>query len=351
MKLLTRYKLNNVFKRYEKLNLLFGNTQYVFGKYQFQKVSNENVNIKRLVDCFKNYREIEKDIFITQKISEEESLDVLILIEEELIILKRKMKIALDKLETLLFPCLVGNKKNIFLEIRAATGGNEASIFAGDLFRMYSRYSEQQKWDMKVINMHEGEYGGYKEIIVKLSGNNIFDYLKFESGTHRVQRIPTTESQGRIHTSTCTVAVMMDSDATNNIEINYVDLKIDTFKASGAGGQHVNKTDSAIRITHIPTNIVVECQNQRSQHKNKAQALSILKIKLFRLNFEKRKRQEDDIRRHLVGSGNRSERIRTYNYPQGRVTDHRISLTLYKLDKIMNGDLNDVIKLLIQNIR
>ena len=237
---------------------------------------------------------------------------------------------------------------NVFLEIRAGTGGDEAAIFAGDLFRMYSRYAERQGWRLEVLSERPGEHGGYKEIITRIEGRQVFGQLKFESGAHRVQRVPDTETQGRIHTSACTVAILPASDELAEIEINKADLRVDTFRASGAGGQHINKTDSAIRIVHIPSGLVVECQEERSQHKNRARAMSLLHARLNDMQQAAADKQQSDARRLLVGSGDRSERIRTYNYPQGRVTDHRINLTIYKLDEVMQGDLDAVIQPLIQ---
>ncbi|MGH8223568.1 MAG: peptide chain release factor 1, partial [Woeseiaceae bacterium] len=233
--------------------------------------------------------------------------------------------------------------RNVFLEIRAGTGGDEAAIFAGDLSRMYARYAETMGWHVEVLSAREGEHGGYREIICRLTGNGIYARLKFESGAHRVQRVPATESQGRIHTSACTVAVLPEADEVDEIEINANDLRIDTYRASGAGGQHVNKTDSAVRITHLPSGIVVECQDERSQHKNRARAMSLLQARLLDMEIAQREAEQARERKLLVGSGDRSERIRTYNYPQGRVTDHRINLTLYKLDEILDGDLDQVI--------
>jgi peptide chain release factor 1 len=247
-------------------------------------------------------------------------------------------------LQILLLPSDPNDTANVFLEIRAAAGGDESAIFAGDLFRMYSRYAETQGWRVEVINSNQGEHGGYKEIIVRIEGDKVYSQLKFESGAHRVQRVPVTESQGRVHTSTCTVAVMPEAKEIEEININPADLKVDTFRASGAGGQHVNKTDSAIRITHLPTGVVVECQDERSQHKNRARAMSLLQAKLLSSEQDKQRAQQAAARRNLVGTGDRSERIRTYNFPQGRLTDHRINLTLYKLDEIVEGDLGPVIR-------
>jgi len=233
--------------------------------------------------------------------------------------------------------------RNIFLEIRAGTGGDESALFAGDLFKMYSRYAERAGWKIDLISQSHSDLGGYKEIIIKISGQEVYARLKFESGGHRVQRVPETETQGRVHTSACTVAVMPEADELEEVKINPVDIRIDTFRASGAGGQHVNKTDSAIRVTHLPTGIVVECQDDRSQHKNKAQALSVLAARINDLQIRERQQKEAATRKTLVGSGDRSERIRTYNFPQGRVTDHRINLTLYKLSQVMEGELDEIV--------
>jgi len=231
--------------------------------------------------------------------------------------------------------------------VRAGTGGDEAALFAGDLFRMYNLYAEKRNWQVEVVSQSPGEHGGYKEIISRVAGRGAYSQLKFESGAHRVQRVPETEAQGRIHTSACTVAVMPEADEIDDVEINTTDLRIDTFRASGAGGQHVNRTDSAVRITHLPTGVVVECQDERSQHKNKARAMSVLRSRLLEAKISQQKSEEAQNRRNLVGSGDRSERIRTYNFPQGRVTDHRINLTLYKLDEVLSGDLKPVIEPLI----
>jgi peptide chain release factor 1 len=268
--------------------------------------------------------------------------------EEEYKSLRDRLETLELSLQKLLLPKDEKDSMNVFLEIRAGTGGDEAAIFAGDLFRMYSRYAERQGWRLEVISERPGEHGGYKEIITRIEGRQVFGQLKFESGAHRVQRVPDTETQGRIHTSACTVAILPASDELAEIEINKADLRVDTFRASGAGGQHINKTDSAIRIVHIPSGLVVECQEERSQHKNRARAMSLLHARLNDMQQAAADKQQSDARRLLVGSGDRSERIRTYNYPQGRVTDHRINLTIYKLDEVMEGELDAVIQPLIQ---
>jgi peptide chain release factor 1 len=267
--------------------------------------------------------------------------------QEEFKEAKARVETLDGELQILMIPKDPRDNNNVFLEVRAGTGGDEAAIFAGDLFRMYSRYAEIKRWKVEVISCNEGEHGGYKEVIANITGEGVFGKLKFESGAHRVQRVPATESQGRVHTSACTVAVMAELPEAEAIEINPADLKVDTFRASGAGGQHVNKTDSAIRITHIPTGVVVECQDERSQHKNRAKALSVLSARLQQAEDEKRAAAEASERRNLVGSGDRSERIRTYNYPQGRITDHRIGLTLYRLAEVMEGELDAVISPLL----
>ncbi len=264
--------------------------------------------------------------------------------QDEIKITEDKIEQLETELQTLLLPKDPHDESNVYLEIRAGTGGDEAAIFAGDLFRMYSRYAENKRWKVEVISQSEGDHGGYKEIIAKISGEEVYSNLKFESGAHRVQRVPETESQGRVHTSAATVAVMPEVDEIDEVEIDTSDLRIDTFRASGAGGQHVNKTDSAIRITHLPTGIVVECQDERSQHKNRARAMSFLSARLLDQERQKQFDEQAETRRNLVGSGDRSERIRTYNFPQGRVTDHRINLTLYKLDELMQGNVDQVVQ-------
>ncbi len=256
---------------------------------------------------------------------------------------EERQDLAEVELQKLLLPKDPNDSANVFLEIRAGTGGDEAALFAGDLFRMYSRYAESQKWQLEVLNSSEGEHGGYKEIIARIIGAGAYSHLKFESGAHRVQRVPETESQGRVHTSAATVAIIPESEEVQMIEINPADLRVDTFRASGAGGQHVNKTDSAIRITHLPTGTVVECQDERSQHKNRARAMSLLQARIYDAEKQKQEAEQAAERKSLVGGGDRSERIRTYNFPQGRLTDHRINLTLYKLDEIMQGNLGQVV--------
>ena len=273
------------------------------------------------------------------------------MVQEEMAALQKKIPELKDQLRVALIPPDPYEGVDIILEIRAGTGGDEAALFAYDLFRMYSRYAETQRWKVEVISENSGDHGGYKEIIVRIVGQGVYSKLKFESGAHRVQRVPDTESQGRIHTSACTVAVMAEADEQDAIEINKGDLRVDTFRASGSGGQHVNKTDSAIRLTHLPTGLVVECQDERSQHKNRAKAMSVLQARLNAAQDEAAAKEQSDQRKNLVGSGDRSERIRTYNFPQGRVTDHRINLTLYKLGEVMEGSLDEVIQPLVSEFQ
>ncbi len=287
------------------------------------------------------------DINVAQKLLNEDDQDIKEMAEEEIALGQNKLDKLELELKKSLLPKDPNDSRNIIIEIRAGTGGDEASLFSGDLYRMYSRYVEKNKWQMEVMSSNIGEHGGFKEIIARISGSNVYSKLKFESGAHRVQRVPETESQGRVHTSACTIAVMAEVTDIEEVNINMNDVRIDTFRASGAGGQHVNKTDSAVRVTHIPTGTVVECQDGRSQHKNKAQALSVLASRILDAQQHEQQKEQATQRKELVGSGDRSQRIRTYNYPQSRVTDHRINLTLYKLNEIMEGDLESIINPLI----
>ncbi len=301
-----------------------------------------------MVKGFKAYQQAQADLQTAQEMLAEEDPELKEMAQEEIKAARAQLEQLEGELQILLLPKDPNDASNAFLEIRAGAGGDEAAIFAGDLFRMYSRYAESQRWQVEVMSASEGEHGGFKEVIAKVSGDGVYGKLKFESGGHRVQRVPETESQGRVHTSACTVAVMHEVPEAQAVEINPAELRIDTFRSSGAGGQHVNKTDSAIRITHLPTGLVVECQDQRSQHKNKAQALSVLAARLQAAEDEKRRSAEESTRRSLVGSGDRSERIRTYNFPQGRVSDHRINLTLYRLNEVIEGDLEQLLEPLMQ---
>jgi peptide chain release factor 1 len=296
---------------------------------------------------FRRYESMDADVVAAEEMADDSDSEIRRLGQEELATLTEGRDELLLDLQKALIPPDPRDNANVYLEIRAGTGGDEAAIFAGDLFRMYSRYAEAMRWPLEIVSAREGEHGGYKEIISRISGNGIYARLKFESGAHRVQRVPATESQGRIHTSACTVAVLPEADELEEIVVNASDLRVDTYRASGAGGQHVNKTDSAVRLTHLPTGIVVECQDERSQHKNRARAMSLLKARLLDAEISKRESEQAENRKLQVGSGDRSERIRTYNYPQGRVTDHRINLTLYKLPEVLEGDLDRVIQPLV----
>lgn len=347
MKTSIRSKLETLSDRLQEINGLLADPGVIGDQNRFRALSQEYAEINPVVDCFNRYRRALDDIDAAREMIKENDPEISALAEDELAVAQAQTE-ALDvELQKLLLPTDPNDTKNIFLEIRAGTGGDESAIFAGDLFRMYGRYAEQQGWQVEILSENPGEHGGYKEIITRVIGRGVYSRLKFESGGHRVQRVPETESQGRIHTSACTVAIMAEADEIEEVDINPADLKVDTFRASGAGGQHVNKTDSAIRITHLPSGIVVECQDERSQHKNRARAMSLLKAKLVAIEEEKQASEQAQTRRLLVGSGDRSERIRTYNFPQGRVTDHRINLTLYKLEEVMAGGLDQVIEPLI----
>lgn len=338
-------KLIALVEQHEENGHLLSEPAVIADQNRFRQLSKEYADLTPLVQAFQAYEKAaleEKNA--TDLVATESDPDMRAMAEEEIKDAKQTQQALVKELETLLLPKDPNDERDIFLEVRAGTGGDEAAIFAGDLFRMYARYAEIQHWQVNIISANEGEHGGYKEIIAKISGRSVYAHLKFESGAHRVQRVPETESQGRVHTSACTVAIMPEVEAVDNIEVNTNDLKIDTYRASGAGGQHVNKTDSAIRITHLPSGIVVECQDERSQHKNRAKALALLQARLLKAEQDAQRASQAQTRRDLIGSGDRSERIRTYNYPQGRVSDHRINLTLYKLDEIINGELDSVIQ-------
>ena len=340
-------KLQSLIERHEEVSALLSDVEITSDQNKFRDLSKEYSHLEPIVKAFKEYSQALEDKQAAYEMLNEKDAELVEMAKEELKLANEAIEKLESELQILLLPRDPNDDANVFLEIRAGTGGDEASIFSGDLFKMYLRYAEQRGWKIEVISASEGEHGGYKEIISRIYGDDVYSQLKFESGAHRVQRVPATESQGRIHTSACTVAVMPEADEVEGIDINPADLKIDTFRASGAGGQHVNKTDSAIRITYIPTGVVVECQDQRSQHKNRAAAMSMLKSKLLQAEIDKQQKEQSDTRKSLVGSGDRSERIRTYNYPQGRVTDHRINLTLYKLDEFMEGSLDSIIQPLI----
>ncbi len=340
-------KLENLCERYTEVGALLSDPETIANQNRFRELSKEYAELEPVVECFGQYRKVQSDINEARNWLKEGDADMREMARDELDSAEALMAPLEVELQKLLLPKDPRDDNNVYLEIRAGTGGDEAAIFSGDLFRMYVRYAEGRKWKVEVISENAGEHGGYKEIISRVVGQGVYSQLKFESGAHRVQRVPETESQGRIHTSACTVAILPEADEQEAIDINKADIRVDTFRASGAGGQHVNKTDSAIRITHIPSGIVVECQDERSQHKNRAKAMSLLAAKLSSAAEEKAHSEQASERKSLVGSGDRSERIRTYNYPQGRVTDHRINLTLYKLEEVMQGGLDEVIQPLV----
>ena len=338
-------KLAQLSARLEELNQLLSSENVTADLDNYRRLSREHAEISPVVKLYEKHRAAEQEVHGAQTmISDPEMKE---LAEAEIREGKQKLVQIEAELQRRLLPHDPNDDRNTFLEIRAGTGGDESALFAGDLIRMYSRYAERHGWRVEVVSQSQGEQGGFKEIIAKISGQGAYSRLKFESGGHRVQRVPATETQGRIHTSACTVAVMPEADEIGEVVLNPAELRIDTFRASGAGGQHINKTDSAVRVTHLPTGIVVECQDDRSQHKNKAQALSVLAARIKDKQLRERQAKEAATRKSLIGSGDRSERIRTYNFPQGRVTDHRINLTLYKIDQIMDGDMDDLINALI----
>lgn len=344
MKTSIQAKLEALQERYVEIGALLSDSEIISNQNKFRELSQEYAELEPVVECFAEYSQVASEIDNAKQLLKDGDAEMREMAWEELQLYESKAEALEVQLQKLLLPRDPRDNKSVYLEIRAGTGGDEAAIFSGDLFRMYSRYAETQKWRVEVISENLGDHGGYKEIISRVAGQGVYARLKFESGAHRVQRVPATESQGRIHTSACTVAVMAEADEAEEISINKADLRVDTYRASGAGGQHVNKTDSAIRITHLPSGVVVECQDERSQHKNRAKAMSLLASKLSNAALDKAASEQASERKGLVGSGDRSERIRTYNYPQGRVTDHRINLTLYRLDEIMSGALDDVIQ-------
>jgi peptide chain release factor 1 len=338
-----RTKLETIRDRFQEVEGLMADPEVIANQSRFRDLSREYARLNPIIALFQQYEKLDGDLAAAREMAEDSDAEVQEMVEEEIATLEeRRDALELD-LQKALIPPDPHDDSNVFLEIRAGTGGDEAAIFAGDLFRMYSRYAEAMRWPLEIVSAREGEHGGYKEIVSRISGSGIYARLKFESGAHRVQRVPATESQGRIHTSACTVAILAEPDEVEAIEINASDLRVDTYRASGAGGQHVNKTDSAVRLTHLPSGIVVECQDERSQHKNRARAMSLLQAKLLNAEIAKRESEQAQTRKLQVGTGDRSERIRTYNYPQGRVTDHRINLTLYKLADVLEGNLDAVI--------
>ena len=340
-------KLEQLSMRLEEINALLSEQSVASDQNRFRELSIEHSQLCPVNDKYNEYLSTSRDIEAATKLLDEEDKDIKEMAEEEITTGQNRLDELELELKKSLLPKDPNDSRDIIIEIRAGTGGDEASIFSGDLYRMYTRYVEKSKWQIEVLSSNLGEHGGFKEIIARISGSNVYSKLKFESGAHRVQRVPETESQGRVHTSACTVAVMPEVSSIEEVDINMNDVRVDTFRASGAGGQHVNKTDSAVRVTHIPTGTVVECQDGRSQHKNKAQALSVLASRILDVQQQEQQQEQASQRRELVGSGDRSQRIRTYNYPQGRVTEHRINLTLYKLSEVMEGDLESIIDPLI----
>ncbi|HYL88496.1 MAG TPA: peptide chain release factor 1 [Burkholderiales bacterium] len=333
MKPSVRSKLDSLVARRADLERLLAAEDATRDMERFRNHSREYADLANVVGLYEQYRKAEGDAEAARELA----------LDDELKNARASMEGLEAELQKALLPKDPNDDRNVFLEVRAGTGGDESALFAGDLFRMYSRYAERKGWQIEPISESPSELGGYKEVIVRIVGQGAYSRLKFESGGHRVQRVPETEAQGRIHTSACTVAVLPEADAVNEVVLNPAELRIDTFRASGAGGQHVNKTESAIRVTHLPTGIVVECQDSRSQHKNREKALSVLAARIRDKQLSERQAKTASTRKSLIGSGDRSERIRTYNFPQGRVTDHRINLTLYKIDRIMDGELDELI--------
>ena len=340
-------KLEQLSMRLEEINAMLSDQSIAADQNKFRELSIEHSQLSPINDKYIEYLSVISDIDAAEILLKENDEDIKEMAEEEIISGRNILEQLELDLKKLLLPKDPNDSRNIIIEIRAGTGGDEASIFSGDLYRMYTRFVEKSKWQLEILSSNLGEHGGFKEIIARISGTNVYSKLKFESGAHRVQRVPETESQGRVHTSACTVAVMPEVSSIEEVNINMNDVRVDTFRASGAGGQHVNKTDSAVRVTHIPTGTVVECQDGRSQHKNKAQAMSVLASRILDAQQQEQQKEQASQRKELVGSGDRSQRIRTYNYPQGRVTDHRINLTLYKLSEVMEGDLEAIIDPLV----
>ena len=344
-------KLDNLNERYQEVAALLSDAETIADQNKFRDLSKEYAELEPVVKAYLGYQEVINNLDEAKLLLKDSDPDMRAMAQEELAEAESQLEPLELDLQRQLLPKDPNDDNNVFLEVRAGTGGDEAAIFSGDLFRMYSRFAEAQRWKVEVISMSEGDHGGYKEIITRIVGQGVYSMLKFESGAHRVQRVPETESQGRIHTSACTVAVMPEADEQDAVEINKADLRVDTFRASGSGGQHVNKTDSAIRLTHLPTGIVVECQDERSQHKNRAKAMAVLQARLNNAQTDAAAKEQSEQRKNVVGSGDRSERIRTYNFPQGRITDHRINLTLYKLAEVMEGSLGEVVQPLINEFQ
>ena len=349
MKESLRLRLDQMVDRYEEVTALLSDPSVISDNNKFRELSVEHSDLMDITTLWQNYVGAEKDQADAEAMLKEASdPDMKEMMQEEIDSARDTIVEMEEALNLMMLPKDPNDKVPAVLEIRAGTGGDEAAIFSGDLFRMYQKFAQNQGWTLEILSANEGEHGGYKEIITRVSGNSVYGRLKFESGVHRVQRVPDTESQGRVHTSACTVAVMPEVEIDDTVDLNPADIRFDTFRSSGAGGQHVNTTDSAVRLTHIPTGTVVECQQERSQHKNRAQAMKMLISKIQQVKVQAQVDAADTIRRDLVGSGDRSERIRTYNFPQGRMTDHRINLTLYKLDSIMEGDLDEILDALLR---
>ena len=336
-------KLDALADRHEEVSALLGDADTASDQNRFRDLSKEFAHLNEVVTQHQRWSQLRETLADARQMLSDSDAELRELAAEEIAEAERELTDIEASLQVLLLPQDPSDSSNVFLEIRAGTGGDEAAIFSGDLYRMYHRYAEQKGWSVEILSERAGEHGGFKEVISRVVGQDVYSHLKFESGAHRVQRVPETESQGRIHTSACTVAVLPEIEEVDSIEIRKEDLRVDTFRSSGAGGQHVNTTDSAVRLTHLPTGIVVECQDERSQHKNRARAMSLLQAKLLSAEQESQRASQASERRSLVGSGDRSERIRTYNFPQGRITDHRINLTLYKLDEVVSGDLDPLI--------
>lgn len=345
MKDTMRDRLEQLSHRLIEVDAMLSEPEIATDMDNFRKLSRERAELEPVVDAFQAYVATEGDMAAAQEMMRDP--DMKEMGEEEYHIAKERLVQLEDDLELLLLPKDPDDGRSVFLEIRAGAGGDESAIFSGDLLRMYTRFAENQGWRVEIMSTNASEMGGYKEVIARIDGDGVYGKLKFESGTHRVQRVPETEAQGRVHTSTCTVAIMPEADEAEEININPSDLRIDTFRASGAGGQHVNKTDSAVRITHLPTGLVVECQDDRSQHRNRDKAMQVLAARLKDQQLRAMQAKEAEQRKSLVGTGDRSERIRTYNYPQGRITDHRINLTMHKLNYVMDGDLDELINALL----
>lgn len=336
-------KLQTLVERHEEIEGLLADPEVISDSNRFTRLSREYAKLEPLARALADFEQAQSDLRAAEEMATESDAEMREMADEEIQDARARIETLEQALKVLMLPEDPNDARNTFLEIRAGTGGDEAALFAGDLLRMYLRYAEQQGWRTEILSESEGEHGGYREVVARIAGNGVYSRLKFESGAHRVQRVPATESQGRIHTSACTVAILPEAEAIDDIDINPADLRIDTYRASGAGGQHVNKTDSAVRVTHLPTGVVVECQDERSQHKNRAKAMALLQARLMNQEKEAAAAERSEARRLLVGSGDRSERIRTYNFPQGRVTDHRINLTLYKLEEVLMGQLDSII--------